>query len=166
MCVLCLFPIVVKDDLSEHANLWIQSFPPKSRAVARLFLLKIDVAEKSETKLALLPSSAVVKSSGQTASLCVLALWLARDVRHWAKWLDLSDPYCCPLYSGAAPRPPCRGPLGSLSQTSLPLFSSSVSSYSNLLVLVGLLVTVPSAPAWISLHPLAHRHGSKGEHRT
>lgn len=67
MCVLCLFPIVVKDDLSEHANLWIQSFPPKSRAVARLFLLKIDVAEKSETKLALLPSSAVVKSSGQTA---------------------------------------------------------------------------------------------------
>lgn len=74
MCVLCLFPIVVKDDLSEHANLRIQSFPPKSRAVARLFLLKTDVAEKSETKLALLPSSAVVKSSGQTASLCALAL--------------------------------------------------------------------------------------------
>ena len=59
----------------------------------------------------------------------------------------LSDPYCCPLYSGAAPRPRCRGPLGSVSQTSLPLFSSSVSSHSNLLVLVGLLVTVPSAPA-------------------
>ena len=74
MCVLCLFLIVVKDNLSEHTNLRLQSFPPKSRAVARLFLLKTDVAEKSETELALLLSSTVVKSSGQTASLCVLAL--------------------------------------------------------------------------------------------
>ena len=51
MCVLCLFPIVVKDNLAEYTNLWLQSFPPESQAVARLFLLKTDVAEKSETKL-------------------------------------------------------------------------------------------------------------------
>ena len=64
-----------KDSLAEHTDLFSYSlFPPKLGLLLDFFLLKTDVAEKSETKLALLPSSAVVKSSGQTASLCVLAL--------------------------------------------------------------------------------------------
>ena len=59
-----------KDSLAEHTDLFSYSlFPPKVSLLLH-FLLKTDIVEKSEIKLALLPSSTVVKSSGQTASLC------------------------------------------------------------------------------------------------
>ena len=59
-----------KDSLAEHTDLFSYClFPPKVSLLLH-FLLKTDIVEKSEIKLALLPSSTVVKSSGQTASLC------------------------------------------------------------------------------------------------
>ena len=59
-----------KDSLAEHTDLFSYSlFPPKVGLLLH-FLLKTNIVEKSEIKLALLPSSTVVKSSGQTASLC------------------------------------------------------------------------------------------------
>ena len=58
------------DSLAEYTDLFSYSlFPPKVGPLLH-FLLKTNIVEKSETKLALLPSSTVVKSSGPNASLC------------------------------------------------------------------------------------------------
>lgn len=114
------------------------------------FLLKAEVAEKPETKLVLLPYSRVVKSPGQTASVCVLlALQLTLDVRPWASYstsLILTVVIC---KVGQLLDLPVVDPLHLLAKPSFLSFICLFSSHSNLLVL-GLLITVSSAPGQVS----------------